>query len=69
MTVREIQAHPEEVYGTGVSPTLISTVTDTVMDRVRTKVERELPANCRNPGGVTGHASPRSSTTRRRSER
>ena len=32
MTVREIQAHLEEMYGTEVSPTLISTVTDAVSD-------------------------------------
>lgn len=28
ITVREIQPHLEEMYGTEVSPTLISTVTD-----------------------------------------
>jgi putative transposase len=32
MTVREIQSHLEEMYGTEVSPTLISSVTDAVMD-------------------------------------
>ncbi|CAM8631681.1 Transposase, mutator type [Burkholderiales bacterium] len=31
MTVREIQSHLEEMYGTEVSPTLISSVTDAVM--------------------------------------
>lgn len=31
ITVREIQAHLEEMYGAEVSPTLISTVTDAVM--------------------------------------
>jgi len=30
MTVREIQQHLTEMYGTEVSPTLISTVTDGV---------------------------------------
>lgn len=34
MTVREIQSHLEEMYGTEVSPTLISSVTDAVMDEV-----------------------------------
>src|SRR5574343_1144029 len=35
MTVREIQAHLEEMYGTEVSPTLISSVTDAVNDEVK----------------------------------
>ena len=34
MTVREIQSHLTEMYGTEVSPTLISTVTDAVIDEV-----------------------------------
>ena len=36
MTVREIQAHLEEMYGTEVSPSLISSVTDAVADEVKT---------------------------------
>ena len=35
MTVREIQAHLEEMYGAEVSPTLISTVTDAVIDEAK----------------------------------
>lgn len=35
MTVREIQPHLEEMYGTEVSPTLISTVTDTVIEEAK----------------------------------
>ena len=35
MTVREIQGHLEEMYGTEVSPTLISSVTDAVIDEVK----------------------------------
>ncbi|MFT2536356.1 transposase, partial [Escherichia coli] len=35
MTVREIQAHLEEMYGTEVSPSLISSVTDAVVDEVK----------------------------------
>ena len=35
MTVREIQGHLEEMYGTEVSPALISSVTDAVMDEVK----------------------------------
>ncbi len=31
MTVREIQGHLQEMYGTAVSPTLISSVTDAVI--------------------------------------
>jgi putative transposase len=35
MTVGEIQAHLEEMYGAEVSPTLISTVTDVLMDEAK----------------------------------
>jgi len=35
LTTREIQGHLEELYGTEVSPTLISTITDTVLEDVR----------------------------------
>lgn len=35
MTVREIQAHLEEMYGTEVSPSLISLVTDAVSEEVK----------------------------------
>jgi putative transposase len=35
LSVREIQGHLEEMYGTEVSPALISTVTDAVSDEVR----------------------------------
>ncbi|HCI12980.1 MAG: transposase [Gallionellales bacterium GWA2_60_142] len=44
MTVREIQGHLEEMYGTEVSPTLISTVTDAVIDEVKTWQSRPLDA-------------------------
>jgi putative transposase len=36
MTTRDIQGHLEEMYGVDVSPTLISNVTDAVMEEVRT---------------------------------
>lgn len=42
MTVREIQGHLEEMYGTEVSPTLISSVTDAVMDEVKAWQTRPL---------------------------
>ena len=42
MTVREIQAHLEEMYGTEVSPTLISSVTDAVNDEVKAWQARPL---------------------------
>lgn len=42
MTVREIQQHLTEIYGTEVSPTLISTVTDSVMDEVKQWQSRPL---------------------------
>jgi putative transposase len=43
-TVREIQAHLEEMYGAEVSPTLISTVTDAVMDEAKAWQSRPLDA-------------------------
>lgn len=44
MTVREIQGHLEEMYGTEVSPTLISSVTDAVMEEVKAWQARPLDA-------------------------
>ena len=44
MSVRDIQAHLEDMYGAEVSPTLISSVTDAVMDDVRTWQSRPLDA-------------------------
>ena len=42
LTVREIQSHLEELYGTEVSPSLISTVTDAVADEVKAWQSRPL---------------------------
>jgi putative transposase len=42
LSTREIQGHLEELYGTEVSPTLISTITDAVLDEVRTWQSRPL---------------------------
>ena len=42
MMVREIQAHLEEMYGAEVSPSLISTVTDAVVDEVKAWQARPL---------------------------
>ena len=42
MTVREIQAHLTDMYGTEVSPTLISNVTDAVSDEVKQWQSRPL---------------------------
>jgi putative transposase len=42
MTTGEIQGHLEEIYGVGVSPTLISAVTDGVQEEVRTWQSRPL---------------------------
>jgi putative transposase len=36
MSTREIQAHLEEIYEVEVSPSLISEVTDAVVEEVRT---------------------------------
>lgn len=44
MTVREIQQHIEETYGAEISPTLISSVTDAVMDEVTAWQSRPLDA-------------------------
>ncbi len=44
MTVREIQSHLEEMYGTEVSPSLISSVTDAVADEVKAWQARALDA-------------------------
>jgi len=42
LTVREIQSHLEEMYGTEVSPSLISSVTDAVADEVKAWQSRPL---------------------------
>jgi putative transposase len=42
MTTREIQGHLQEMYGVEVSPTLISEVTDAVMDEVKAWQSRPL---------------------------
>ena len=42
MTVREIQSHLEEMYGTEVSPTLISSVTDAVIEEAKAWQSRLL---------------------------
>lgn len=42
MTTREIQGHLEEIYGVEVSPDLISTVTDGILDEVRQWQSRPL---------------------------
>ena len=42
MTTREIQGHIEEIYGVEVSPSLISAITDAVMDEVTAWQNRPL---------------------------
>ena len=42
MTTREIQGHLQQMYGVEVSPTLISTVTDAVIDEVKAWQNRPL---------------------------
>jgi putative transposase len=44
LSVREIQAHLKEMYGTEVSPDLISRVTDAVLDEVKEWQNRPLEA-------------------------
>jgi transposase-like protein len=42
MTTRDIQAQLQELYGVELSPTLISNVTEAVMDEVRQWQSRPL---------------------------
>jgi putative transposase len=42
LSTREIQAHLEDLYGVEVSPTLLSNITDAVLDEVRTWQARPL---------------------------
>jgi putative transposase len=42
MTVRDIQAQLEEMYGVEISPTLITNVTNSVLEDVRTWQNRPL---------------------------
>src|ERR1700730_14397820 len=44
LSTREIQQHLEEIYHVEVSPTLISSVTDAVIDEVKTWQNRQLDA-------------------------
>lgn len=44
MTTREIQGHLQEIYGTDVSPQLISEVTDTILERAKAWQSRPLEA-------------------------
>lgn len=44
LTVREIQAHLQEMYGTEISPSLIASVTDAVTDEVTAWQARPLDA-------------------------
>ena len=53
LSVREIGAHLEEIYGTQVSPDLISTVTDAVLDEVR--AWHKCPEAVSAPGCALSH--------------
>ena len=57
MTVREIQAHLQEMYGAEVSPTLISSVTDAVMDEAKAWQARPLEG-CTRSLIWTAHRTP-----------
>ncbi len=46
MTTREIQGHLEEIYHVEVSPSLISEVTEGVMELARTWQNRPLDPFC-----------------------
>jgi hypothetical protein len=67
MSVREIQGHLAELYGIDVSPDLISTVTDAVLETVAEWQNRPLEASypqscssCARPSLITGSGNPRS---------
>ena len=63
MTVREIQQHLSEMYGTELSPTLISNVTDAVVEEVKQWQSRlfdsvyPVAGKLRNYMTVTGDVS------------
>ncbi len=42
MTTREIQGHLQEIYGTEISPALVSSATDAVLEEVRAWQSRPL---------------------------
>lgn len=44
MSTRDIQAHIEEIYGIGISPELVSAITDAVIDEVTAWQSRPLEA-------------------------
>ena len=44
LSTRDLQGHLAELYGTEVSPTLISSITDAILDEVRTWQARPLAA-------------------------
>ena len=48
MSTREIQGHLQEIYGIEVSPTLISNVTEGVMEEVKTWQNRVLDGRCKD---------------------
>lgn len=45
MSTRDIRAHVEELYGVGISPELVSVITDSVMDEVRSWQSRPLESS------------------------
>jgi putative transposase len=59
MSVRDIQAQLQEMYGVEVSPTLISNVTDAVIDEVKQWQNRPLDAVPDCISGLSGAQSPR----------
>jgi putative transposase len=45
MSTRDIQAHIEEIYGIGISPELVSAITDAVIEQVAAWQSRPLEAS------------------------
>src|SRR6516225_559927 len=66
MTTREIQGHLEEIYGIEVSPTLISNVTDAVLEEV--KLWQNPTAGRVVPHRLSGCADGEGTRRRRRTE-
>ena len=54
MSTREIQGHLEEIYGVEVSPTLISNVTEAVMEEVKSWLRIPAKANTDSEGNANG---------------
>jgi putative transposase len=69
MTTREIEGHLKEIYGVEVSPTLVSHVTEAVMEEVKTWQNRRhrAPSPAAHPCTGSGTPHPRDTFRTKRS--